>query len=447
MIRTSLRVRALHTSHRRPAAALAAALAIAGMGLGGAAMFDSPAMAAPIPAPVKPNYSKPFIAAAGPLQTALAAAKGKTLDAPATAALQAQVDAVFAAATTPDDHMLSGQFAVQLGGMTKDVALQRRGVQAMIDSGKAGPENTARLYFFLGQFQFQANEYAAARTSLQTSIAGGYHENDPNATLAEVDFLDGHSADGLAALQAAIDARRAGGVVVPEGWYGRGLGVAYKAKLPDLAASYAAQLVQYYPSSKNWAGAIDTLRLIAHYPLSEELDLMRLMARTNSYTEERDYAEYIEIADARRFPAEVKGVIDAGVASGKLSLSNTYIGEANATAIKRLPSDRASLPSLERDASLSSASAIITTGAADAFLSYGESAKAIALYGLALPKAGANQPLIYTRLGIAQSDMGDYAGAQASFAKVTGARAPLARLWSIYTAQKAAPAPASAPAK
>jgi len=78
------------------------------------------------------------------------------------------------------------------------------------------------------------------------------------------------------------------------------------------------------------------------------------------------------------------------------------------------------------------------SGAGDAFLSYGESAKAIDLYKIALNKPGVDKPVVLTRLGIAQVDAGDYAGAQATFAQVEGPRKPMAELWSLYAAQKAA---------
>jgi Flp pilus assembly protein TadD len=49
-----------------------------------------------------------------------------------------------------------------------------------------------------------------------------------------------------------------------------------------------------------------------------------------------------------------------------------------------------------------------------------------------------DKPVVLTRLGIAQVDAGDYAGAQATLAQVEGPRKPMAELWSLYAAQKAA---------
>ncbi len=100
----------------------------------------------------------------------------------------------------------------------------------------------------------------------------------------------------------------------------------------------------------------------------------------------------------------------------------------------------ASLPSLEKDARAANATAVTAVASGDAFLSYGEAAKAEALYQIALGKPGVDQGRALTRLGIAQTDQGKYAEAQATFAKITGPRKPIADLWSAYAASKAKPA-------
>jgi Flp pilus assembly protein TadD len=102
------------------------------------------------------------------------------------------------------------------------------------------------------------------------------------------------------------------------------------------------------------------------------------------------------------------------------------------------------LPGLERDARAGNATAATVSGAGDAFLSYGDAAKAEALYTIALGKAGVDSPRVLTRLGIAQVDQGKAAEAQATFAKVQGPRKPIAQLWSAYAASKAGGAAAPA---
>jgi tetratricopeptide (TPR) repeat protein len=86
--------------------------------------------------------------------------------------------------------------------------------------------------------------------------------------------------------------------------------------------------------------------------------------------------------------------------------------------------------------------------AGDAFLSYGEYGKAITFYERSLTMPGVKLDEELNRLAIAQIGAGDYAGARESLSRITGARMPLAMLWSAYASEletPAAPAPAVAP--
>ena len=420
-------------SMKRSAMSGVGAVALVLGGLGAGICLTAPTASA---AEAKPAYSKPFITAAGPLQTALAAIKGKTPDAAAIEGLKHQLDGVLAAASTADDQLAVGGMAVNIGGMAKDEALQRKGVTLMLASGKATGELVPKLHFFAGQFAYNAKEYPLAISELQTALTGNPQNYDAAALLSDSYIRNNQAALGLGVLQQTIGKMKAAGAAVPENWYRTGLGGAYRAKLLDQALGFSTDLVTAYPSKQNWAAAISAVRDVAHYPSQEALDLMRLMGRTNSYSESRDYIEYIQSADPRRLPGEVLSVINAGAVSGMLKMSDPFVVEAKGMANGRLVADKASLPGLERDAR--SGTATTAMGAGDAFLSYGDPVKAAELYTLALGKPGVDVSRALTRLGIAQLDKGDIASAQANFAKVTGVRQPLARLWSIYASQKAA---------
>lgn len=393
-----------------------------------------------------PALTPGFTKVAAPFQKAVQDAKArpnvvaaKGNPAALTAALapeSAQIDALVAAATGPGDKNAAGGLIVSLGQLAEDSNLLKRGLSLMIESGVA--QNTPQLQFFLGQTNFTLKDYAGAQIALQAAIAGGYRENDVEATLAQAYITGGKPAEGLAVLRKAIESKQAAGTVAPESWYRVGTGSAYKAKQLDQAAFFSVGLVRAYPTKDNWALAVSVLRDVARYQAQESLDMMRLMNRTGSYSETRDYIDHIQVADARRFPGEVLKVIEMGTASGKLPASDPFVAEARTMATGRVAADRASLPALERDARAPAATPATVSAAADTFLSYGDAAKAAELYTLALAKPGGDMPRLQTRLGIAQVDKGDYAGAQASFAKVTGPRQPLAELWGIYAAQKAA---------
>ena len=101
-----------------------------------------------------------------------------------------------------------------------------------------------------------------------------------------------------------------------------------------------------------------------------------------------------------------------------------------------MTADKPDLPGHERDASAANATALTAPAAGDAFLSYNDFAKADKYYTAALAKPGADTARILTRLGIAQLGEGKTSEAQATFAKVEGARQAIARLWGIYAGQK-----------
>lgn len=433
--------------------ALAVALAL-GVVAGGATIADPAFAQKRSSVKLSPGFQK----VAAPLSQAIEAAKKKpeviaakgnpAALAAATTAEKAQLDQVFAAATSADDKLVWGQLAVGLGSLTEDQPLQRRGLQAMVDSGKGEPAEVARYQFFIGQLAYQAKEYGAARTALQAAISAGFRENDIETLLAEAYINDNQVAQGLTILKQAIDARKAAGNPAPESWYRRGLGAAYKAQALDQATAFSLGLAEAHPTKENWGGAITVVREIGKFPAQETLDLMRLMARTDSFAEERDYIEYIQAADPRRLPGETQKVIDAGIAAGKLRANDTFVAEAKQIAGQRIAQDRATLPALERDARAGSATGATVSGAADAFLSYGEAAKAEELYTIALGKPGIDTARVQTRLGIAQVDQGKFGPAQENFAKVSsGPRQPIAQLWSVYAKQKAGGGQAPAAAK
>lgn len=463
--------------------AMGVALALGGMSA--LAITATPALAAKKPAtPAAPkmNWSKPFQTAAAPVSNAIEAsrvradvvaakaqvaaadaalraastnaarAQGRTARDAAIAALGATLtpektllETAFAVVTNPDDRYTAGQLAVNLGSLALDLPLQRRGIASMIDSGKVSAAELPKMQFFLGSLAYDAKDYAAARPALTAAVDAGYHDNDADALLADAYIQDNQAAQGLVMLQRAIDGAKSRGIAPPANWYRRGLGVAYKAKLNDQANGFSMGLVEAYPNTENWAGAITVLREIAHYPAQEELDLMRLMERTKSYTEERDYIEHIQSADPRRLPGEALRVVEAGLAAGKLKANDIFVAEAKSMSAARITADRASLPGLERDARAATAPVVTLMAAGDAFLSYGDAAKAEGFYNAALAKPGVDTARVLTRLGIAQFDLGKYADARATFANVTGPRKPMADLWAVYAKQKAAP-PAAAPA-
>lgn len=413
--------------------ALGLMLAASGVAIVGA----SPAMAAKKEKAPKQNFSKEFVGPAGALQ--------KAINAKDYAGAQSQLATAEAAAKTPDDLYTLNMLRLQLGLGLNDLKVQRSAIEGILASGAAPAAEVAKYEFYAGDFALKANEPDAAIAHLQKATAAGYGGSAPHVLLAETYFkkavttAKGNqlSAEGKAAVQAGlphlkkgVEVEKSEGKPVPASWYERGFQLAYAAGLPQ-ASEWAMYSVEADPSPKNWRNLLrgyqDTHRTIGK---AENLDLMRLMRATGSLESEYDYSEYAEAAVSSGLPGEAKAVIEEGRSNGKIAPAK--LSEVYQIASSRIAGDKASLPAGERDAG-KAANGKIASSTADAYLGYGDYAKAGQLYQLALQKGSVDANEINTRLGIALAKSGDTAGAKAAFEKVAaGSRQEIAKFWLLW---------------
>jgi hypothetical protein len=385
----------------------------------------------------KAQYSKEFVAAYQPLNTALAA-EGSDVN-----ALRPQIDALIPLAVAPDEQLATGGLLYNAGNKLSDRALQLKGMEMMLGSGKLTPEDSARYNFVAYQLANALQQYPKSRGYLQKAIDAGFATEtfttaDLEITMAESYFSANEFGPGLDYLDRAIKARKAAGQSVDTQWYRRGITVAYNNKVEPQVYDLVVAWLADYPTVENWRDAINLTRNLNDYEGPEALDMLRLSRRAGVLADKQDYLFYIEAADARRLPKEVKDVIDEAYAKNAVSKDDIFVTDSLATANGRIKADQAELPVLERDANAAGASFRTVFAAGDAFLSYGQYGKAAGFYEKSLGMAGVDRNTALTRLGIAQVGVGDYAAAQASFAKVDGARAPIAKLWNAYAVQQAA---------
>lgn len=409
----------------------------------------------------KPDSNSPeFVAAAQPLQKTLAAAQPliKNYQAAPDAAAKdaamsalkaafapavAQFDAAEKAAKTPADKYLVGSWGTNIGIISGDQGILMRALQNILDSGKGTPAEQADTRYKLGVSAYQAKDYPRAIAVMQPLVAANYADD----TAAEVVALSYSSQDQLQqaidSLKSAASVRSAAGGTVPNQWLLRANQFAYRLKNPAVGNEWAVLTVTYQPTPTNWISSAQLLRVYNGYTGQDALDLERLLLRSGALAGDvknarQEFIDYIVTADARRQPGEVLSVIDTGVKLGAISLTDTAVAEAKTLATTLVAADKASLPRLEKEARAAAASPAVVVGTADAFLGYGDVAKAAELYQLALTKPGVDKARALTRLGIAQSDAGNYTAAAESFSQITGPRAPLAQMWLAFVRQKAA---------
>lgn len=413
--------------------ALGLMLAASGVALVGA----SPAMAAKKEKAPKQNFSKEFMGPASELQKAITAKD--------FAGAQPKLTEAEAAAKTPDDVYTLNLLRLQLGLGLNDPAMQRAAIEGMLASGATPASEVGKYHFYAGDFALKANDVDAGITHLEKAVEAGYPGSAPHVLLAEAHFkkavagANGNQLTpqgkasvqaGLPHLKKGIEVEKSEGKAVPAGWYERGFQLAYVAGLPQ-ASEWAMYSVEADPNAKNWRSLLRGYQ-DTHHSLtkSENLDLMRLMRTTGALESEYDYSEYAEAAVSSGLPGEAKSVIDEGRSKGQVAANK--LSEVYQLASGRIASDKASLPSGEKDAA-KSATGKIASSTADAYLGYGDYAKAAELYKLALQKGSVDANEINTRLGIALAKSGDLAGARAAFQNVgAGARQDIAKFWLLW---------------
>ncbi len=393
------------------------------------------------------GYSAEFRAAYAPLDEALKV-EGVDIN-----ALRPQIDALIPLLVTNDEKIAGGGLIFNTGITASDRSLQLQGMEIMLASDKVPVEQTGRYNFIAYQLANERDDHAKARRYLQGAIDNNFSSDnisppDLQIAMAESFFASNSLTEGFQYLERAISGRKAQGLAVDEQWYRRGLTVAYENEVVPTVYDFASLWISEFPSADNWRDAVNVTRNLNTFQGPEILDLFRLGRRVGALQDESDYDYYVESADPRRLPKEVKDVIDEGYASGVVSRDNLFIAEALEIANGRISADRADLPALDRDASASGAGLRTVYAAGNAFLSYDDYAKAATFFQRALGMPGVDTSEAMTRLGIAQVGLGDYSAARASFEQVQGSRLPIAKLWIAYTNQLegvTVPAPAPAP--
>ena len=374
-----------------------------------------------------PVLSNPVRAALAAAQTALAANDTATADAKI-----AQAQAV---ATTPTERFYVAQFQLQSALAAKDVAREGVAIDAELASGGAPAELLPKLYQNRGALAYSAKDYAKAEESF-----GHLVELEPAPenliSYAETQFQMKHVAAGLATSEKAVAAKKASGAAVEEDWYRRPLGQAYQAKMMPEAVRWSQMYVEAYPSSDNWRTALTLFRDYSKLDDQQSLDVYRLQFVANALKGEHDFYDYANTAYERGLPGETKMVVDSATAGKMVDAKSIAINELRTLVANKVAADKASLPALDvRARAAPDAKSALST--ANAYLGYGEYAKAADLLRAALQKPGVDADTANTRLGIALAMAGQKAEAAQAFAAVTnGPRGQIARYWTVWLSQK-----------
>ena len=355
------------------------------------------------------------------LQTAQKSAEAQDFAAAKTAIAEAD-----SKAASNDDKYQIGAIKLNTGIAAKDEAMKMEGLNQMLDSGLTPPEQAGQFNAVAADAALAQKNYDVAIQRGQAALAAGYKAEAVQPTIAQAYFgkagttnttaepARGFTQQGLAALKAAADATKAAGQQVPAQWYQIGVSRAEAAKLPDVT-EWAKMSYQADPSGQNLRTLVRLFqRANPNITNRENLDVLRLLGASDGLVVAQDFTEYAEMASKTGIYGEVKTVIDKGRSKGVLNASQG--ADVYQSAVPK-----------------------IAAATADAYLGYGDYAKAASMFELAKQKGGVDADEVNTRLGIAKTLGGDTAGAKAAFEAVQGgARKQIAGLWLAYLGTKGA---------
>jgi hypothetical protein len=411
------------------ASSLALALAAAGAAMAGTAALTGAAQAQE---QAQPEYkpSRGF----GRIYQPIAAIANDAAGDFATA--RAQLPALVAAVENEDDRYLAGNLHYALGLKLSDQALQKQGMELMLASGKAAPAAVAEMNYFLGEWAYDAQDWARARQYLQAARTAGYTEGNVEGLTAEAYFKEGQVQQGLSYLEGLIGQRKAAGQPAPEAWLRRALAVAFEARDTAQAGKWSALLAAQYPTADNWRRALLVVEQLQPPEPEVYLDLLRLMSVTNSLNDRDRFIRYLNTIDPRIMATEAGRVLAAARSAGVFTEADADYGRIKAIVDQRAPGEAAEAAGYAAEAA-SAANGRPAENAGDLYLALENFAKAEEMFQLALTKGGIDRDAVLTRLGIAQTHQGKYAEAKATFSQVSGARVPIAQLWTAYVDSKA----------
>ena len=341
------------------------------------------------------------------------------------AAANTQIGSLNAIAVTPAEKYTAAALGMQLAVKRSDPQGQRRAVTAMLDSGGAPPSELAYLRYLAGYLSYTLNQLPDSIAQLSYARQLGFQDPRLLLLLADANLRSGKTAEGASLLNEAMAQQRTAGGTIGQAWYDRAAAVAYKQKDWPGVAGWYGQKLTHYPSPANWRTAISNYLDNPALTPAMKLDLYRLQSANGALASERDYHAYAAAAAQSGQHGEVKALVDAGRAAGKLLGTDTATATIYKTASARAAKDKAALATL-------AAKAGGAAEAADGYLALGEYSKAAELYRKALAQAPADPGQVNTRLGIALARAGDAAGAKQVLSAVTGPWRDIAQFWLVW---------------
>lgn len=385
-------------------------------------------------APAAPTVSK---GVAKPLKAAQDALQAKNFDEAIAHIKEAQ--AVPGEKSAYDQYAMNGLLLQAYNGK-HDTANVVPVLQQLVQSQYTSGDQRRSFYKFIAGYEFQEKDYAKALDAANEVVKNGGNDVETQNLIAKSQYLTGKYKEAAVTMQEIVNK-----LEKPDEdslkllWQ-----FDLKADDKNGASRAVEKLVAYYPKPEYWSNALASLANADTKDAHLELNIYRLMSDVGVLNRPTDYADMAEIALDAGYPGETVAVLQ------KAFGANVFTDQRDKEryqhllegAKQRATSDQASLAENEKKAQAEpNGDGLVQVGAA--YLSYGQTEKAIAAVNQGIAKGNLKYPDEANLLiGIAQLRAHDNAAAQKAFEKVATSSnqsyARLGKLWALHAGARSA---------
>ena len=343
----------------------------------------------------------------------------------------------------PFDVYTIAEFGCSANAGAANYAEAAKYCEAKLNSSFMAEAEVPMLVRNLAAMNYQIKNYDKAIEFAQRAVKGGFATEETKNILGQSYYLKGDWKGTLSAETGIVDEEIKEGHPPKESQLGLMLNSCIKIDDQACQEKVLEKYVQYYPKPEYWAFLIQRARASGTGDATN-LQVLRLMADTDSLKDAGDWNEAAQLAVDAGSPGEAQRILEKGFAANAFTDQrskdrNTRLLEA---VKKSAAADQASLAKAETDANAApQGQKNVAVGLA--YYGYGQYDKAVEQLQKGLTKGGLkNEADTRLLLGIAQFKAGHKEDALKSFKSVKDpqnkALERLAYLWSLHVRSAAA---------
>lgn len=310
--------------------------------------------------------------------------------------------------------------------------------ERMLNSGLMPPEQVDERTKTVAQLYFQMKDYTKAAQWSKKWLDKHPNTEDMGILLGQSQYLLNDYKNAAETMKNVVNNAEKAGRKPDENWIQIVMSSYFKMEPQDKNGIGEAlkKMVRYYPKPDYWENLIDIYRrkesgdriALGYYRLMNDVGILK---------DKGDYVEMAQLAMDAGVPGEAQATVQRGMDAGVLKVADkTEQGRYDrllASAKKQSDLDKGSLTQQQAEAEKAGTGQVLV-GLGQAYLSYGETDKAIAALEKGIAKGGVTDvDEAQLSLGMAYLKKGQKDQAREAFKKAGGKFKDLGDLWVIRT--------------